>query len=115
LESINIAALASKNIIDGPEYGHRMMIKTTKLPTKPRRFSNKHDYAWNFEKAKWSKCREKLEQFHMLTLIFKMKLPIKNCEKYCSSILSDAKQYIPKSKTQNISQFKHSPIHLTPQ
>lgn len=54
-----------------------MMIKTTKFPIKSRTFSNKQHYAWNFEKAKQSKCREKLKQFQMLTLIFKMKLPIR--------------------------------------
>jgi hypothetical protein len=40
LASIDIAALASKRIIDGPECGYRMMIKATKFPNKPRTFSN---------------------------------------------------------------------------
>jgi hypothetical protein len=55
LASPDIAALASRNIIDDPGCGHRMIITTVNFKTTPRTFNNNPHNVWNFKKARWHK------------------------------------------------------------
>jgi hypothetical protein len=61
LASPDIASLASRNIIDDPGCGHRMIITTVNFKTTPRTFNNNPHYVWNFKKAKWYKYRKELD------------------------------------------------------
>jgi hypothetical protein len=61
LASPDIAALASRNIIDDPGCGHRMIITTVNFKTTSRTFNNNLQYVWNFKKAKWNKYRKELD------------------------------------------------------
>jgi hypothetical protein len=48
----DIATPASRNIIDDPGCGHRMITTTVNFKTTPRTFNNNPHYVWNFKKAK---------------------------------------------------------------
>jgi hypothetical protein len=50
LPSPDIAALASRHIIDDPGCGHRMIITTANFKTTPIIFNNNPHYVWNFKK-----------------------------------------------------------------
>jgi hypothetical protein len=94
LASTNIADMATRNILDGPGCGHRMI--TLNFRTKPSIPNNKPQHTWNFKMAKWHKYMEELDlkisdpQFN-----FQNKAPDKNCEKFCRIILHTAKQHKP--------------------
>jgi ribonuclease HI len=99
LASTDIAHVASRKIIDDQRYGHRMIITTINLRTKPKAPNNKPHNAWNFKKAKWHKYKEELDlELKNTQFNFKNEAPDKNCEELCSVILKIAQKHIPKGK-----------------
>jgi hypothetical protein len=99
LASPDTAALASRNIINDPGCGHRMIITTVNFRTTPRTFSNNTHYVQGFKKAKWHKYRKELgSKISEVQFEFQSEAPYKNYEKLCNLILCTAKQCIPKGK-----------------
>jgi hypothetical protein len=82
MASSDIVELVSRKIIDDSGCRHRMIVTVINFKTDPRMFNNKHGTS---KRLNGINIENSIRKFHMLSLIFRMKLLIITVRNFANS------------------------------
>ena len=95
-----------RKLIGDPGSGHRMIISSLPIRTRPNRVHKRTKFSWNLKKANWNNFQNHIEKELLQTEFdFEEESSDKNCNKFTQIILKAAKTNIPRGRIRKYKPF----------